>query len=82
MRTLEAMIDFDVEMQLILVLPENQMDFWENLCGEHNWAVPHLLANGGKTRFLSVQNGLELAEGELVGIHDGVRPFVSNEVME
>ena len=82
MHTLEAMQAFDAEMQLILVLPESQMDFWESLCGKHNWAIPHLLANGGKTRFLSVQNGLELAEGELVGVHDGVRPFVSNVVME
>ncbi|MCB0756357.1 MAG: 2-C-methyl-D-erythritol 4-phosphate cytidylyltransferase, partial [Flavobacteriales bacterium] len=46
MHTLEAMHHFDAEMQLILVLPENQMDFWENLCGKYNWAVPHMLANG------------------------------------
>ena len=81
MHTLEAMHHFDAEMQLILVLPENQMDFWENLCGKHNWAVPHLLANGGATRFLSVKSGLEHATGELVGVHDGVRPFVAAEMM-
>ena len=42
--------------------------------------MEYLLANGGQTRFHSVQNGLALvpdnAEG-VVGIHDGVRPFPS-----
>jgi len=42
------------------------------------------LANGGHTRFHSVQNGLALvpddAEG-VVGVHDGVRPFPSIEVI-
>lgn len=82
MLTLEAMHDFDSEMQLILVLPETQMDYWESLCGMYNWAIPHLLANGGATRFLSVKSGLEKAIGKLVGVHDGVRPFVTAEMME
>ena len=44
----------------------------------------YLLADGGATRFHSVQNGLALipddAEG-VVGVHDGVRPFVTVEVI-
>ena len=41
------------------------------------------LLQGGETRFHSVKNGLELIPGEegLVGVHDGVRPFVSAEVI-
>lgn len=81
MHTLEKMHVFDVEMQLILVLPESQLVFWGELCKSHNWSTPHELANGGSSRFLSVQNGLQRATGELIGVHDGVRPFVSNEVM-
>ena len=46
--------------------------------------MEYLLANGGQTRFHSVQNGLALvpddAEG-VVGVHDGVRPFPSIEVI-
>ena len=46
--------------------------------------MEYLLANGGETRFHSVQNGLALisddAEG-VVGVHDGVRPFPSVEVI-
>lgn len=82
MHTLQHLHEMDAAMQLVLVLPEGQMDFWEQLCYKHNWRVPHLLANGGATRFLSVQSGLALAEGKLVGVHDGVRPFVSREVVQ
>ena len=43
------------------------------------------LANGGQTRFHSVQNGLakvpDDAQG-VVGVHDGVRPFPSIEVIK
>ena len=43
-----------------------------------------MLADGGETRFHSVQNGLALvpddAEG-VVGVHDGVRPFPSVDVI-
>lgn len=82
MHTLQHLHEMDATMQLVLVLPESQMDFWEQLCCKHNWRVPHLLANGGATRFLSVQSGLALAQGKLVGVHDGVRPFVSRDVVQ
>jgi 2-C-methyl-D-erythritol 4-phosphate cytidylyltransferase len=42
------------------------------------------LANGGATRFHSVQNGLALVPDEVqgvVGVHDGVRPFPSVDVI-
>lgn len=81
MHTLETMRAFDAEMQLILVLPESQLNFWDELCESRSWSVTHDLTKGGATRFLSVQNGLLHAEGKLVGVHDGVRPFVSNQVL-
>lgn len=37
---------------------------------------------GGLTRADSVRNGLAVARGELVAIHDAARPFVSLEVIE
>ena len=43
-----------------------------------------LLTHGGSTRFHSVQNGLaqiDDLEEALIGVHDGVRPFVSEEVL-
>lgn len=83
MRTLEAFHRFDPEMTLILVLPKTQQAYWKQLCGEHHFVVKHTLADGGETRFHSVKNGLAFVpSGDgLVGVHDGVRPFVSQEVI-
>ena len=93
MRTVERFREYDKDLQIILVLPEAQQDYWKELCQQYHFPLPqqredgrglYLLANGGQTRFHSVQNGLALipddAEG-VVGVHDGVRPFPSIEVI-
>jgi 2-C-methyl-D-erythritol 4-phosphate cytidylyltransferase len=84
MRTLERFREYSADLQIILVLPEAQQDYWQQLCKEYQFEVAYQLANGGQTRFHSVQNGLALvpddAEG-VVGVHDGVRPFASIEVI-
>ena len=84
MRTIERFREYSADLQIILVLPEAQQDYWRELCKQYHFEVDYLLANGGETRFHSVQNGLALipddAEG-VVGVHDGVRPFPSIEVI-
>ena len=84
MRTMERFHEYSATLQIILVLPRAQQDYWKNLCEQYNFNLNYLLANGGETRFHSVQNGLSLipddAEG-VVGVHDGVRPFPSIEVI-
>ena len=84
MRTLERFRAYSSALQIILVLPESQQDYWRQLCEDYHFDVEHQIANGGQTRFHSVQNGLALvpddAEG-VVGVHDGVRPFPSIEVI-
>ena len=82
MHTLEVFRRYDEALQIILVLPQEQQSFWKQLCDEHHFTVKHVLAEGGETRFHSVKNGLALVNGiGVVGIHDGVRPFVSQEVI-
>ncbi|MDR1203113.1 MAG: 2-C-methyl-D-erythritol 4-phosphate cytidylyltransferase [Tannerellaceae bacterium] len=83
MHTLERFYRWDISAEIILVLPETHQPYWNMLCKELNCRIPHKLANGGETRFHSVQNGLSLVnEPGLVAVHDGVRPFVSVEVIE
>lgn len=83
MYTLEAFYSYDPQIKIILVLPESQQAYWKQLCEEHNFQVAHEVANGGETRFHSVKNGLELVSSPgLVGVHDGVRPLVSAEVID
>jgi len=84
MRTLERFREYSPTLQIILVLPKAQQDYWRQLCEEYNFSVDYQLADGGETRFHSVQHGLALipddAEG-VVGVHDGVRPFPSIDVI-
>ncbi len=84
MRTLERFRQYSEDLQIILVLPKSQQEYWQKLCKQYQFKVEYQLANGGETRFHSVQNGLALvpddAEG-VVGVHDGVRPFPSIEVI-
>lgn len=85
MRTIERFHEYDPALNIILVLPENQQAYWHQLCEEHHFSIKHQIANGGDTRFQSSKNGLALIpddEDGVVGIHDGVRPFVSKEVIE
>lgn len=84
MLTLERLHAMDPSIQLILVLPADHFELWKELCKQHSFAVPLLLAQGGSTRFHSVQNGLAQVDDideALVGVHDGVRPFVSPRVL-
>ena len=84
MRTIERFREYSEDLQIILVLPQAQQDYWQELCKEYDFKVEFLLADGGETRFHSVQHGLALipddAEG-VVGVHDGVRPFPNIEVI-
>ena len=82
MRTMEAFHTYDSAIHVILVLPVSQQAYWKELCQEYQFSLSHDIANGGDTRFHSVMNGLAMVEGNgLVGVHDGVRPFVSQEVI-
>lgn len=85
MRTIKRFREYSKELQIILVLPKAQQDYWKQLCQKYNFQEEYLLANGGETRFHSVQNGLNLipnSETGVVGVHDGVRPFPSIEVIK
>ncbi len=83
MRTIEAFYHYDNNIGIIVVLPEPEIEFWNELCKKHAFSIVHQITSGGKTRFHSVQNGLNLIQENtgLVGIHDGVRPFVSKETI-
>lgn len=70
--------------KIVVVLPSDQQEEWRKLCREFRFDIPHTMVIGGKERFFSVKNGLEMLEGSkgVVAIHDGVRPGVSNEVIK
>lgn len=85
MHTIEAFREALDDVQIVLVLPAEQHDYWQKLCKDHNFRSPELIATGGETRFHSVKNGLALLPEDdeaVVGVHDGVRPFVSRDTIQ
>lgn len=85
MHTIEAFRETLDDVQIVLVLPAEQHDYWQKLCKDYNFRSPELIATGGETRFHSVKNGLALLPEDdeaVVGVHDGVRPFVSRDTIQ
>ena len=85
MRTIERVHEYNPKLGIILVLPQSQQEYWKQLCDEHNFIISHTIVNGGETRFESSRNGLATIPDEeigVAGIHDGVRPLVSKEVID
>jgi 2-C-methyl-D-erythritol 4-phosphate cytidylyltransferase len=83
--TIEKFYQIDSQMQIIVVLPQKDMDYWEEICQKYHFSIPIKVVEGGATRYQSVKNGLTWIASQtqeaLVAIHDGVRPLVSNVVV-
>lgn len=82
--TLERFLSLSSVPHLILVLPARDRLTWETLCRAHDFYPDVQVVDGGVTRFQSVRNGLTAIHSRegLVAVHDGVRPFVSVEIIQ
>lgn len=87
LHTLAAFKTAIPNIELILVLPENQFEYWAELgklYPEIHTKTPHKLIAGGETRFHSSFNGIQAIEEQddcLVAIHDGVRPLIDRNTI-
>lgn len=71
-----------VSPRLILVLNVHFHDYWEGLCDQYDFRIPHELIKGGVTRFDSVKKGLRAVKGKgIVAVHDAVRPLLSPQLI-
>jgi len=81
--TIKAFKNNIPESEIILVLPQDQIDTWKNICDDYGFKIQHSLIAGGQTRFHSVKNGLsKVTRKSIVAVHDGVRPFVNKKTIE
>jgi 2-C-methyl-D-erythritol 4-phosphate cytidylyltransferase len=83
MYTIQAFRAYSENLNIIVVLPEDQFEYWYQLCYEHSFTEKYSLIPGGQTRFHSVKNGLESISklDGLVAVHDGVRPVIGNGII-
>lgn len=80
--TIERFRAYDDTIKMIVVLPMHDIQTWKRICEEKGYAIDYDIAVGGNERFHSIKQGLQFCDkGALVAIHDGVRPFVSSEVI-
>ena len=82
MHTIKAFYDFNPDINIVLVIPISHQIYWIELCEEYKFHIKHKITKGGDTRFHSVKNGLALVEEGLVAVHDGVRPFLSKDLIK
>jgi 2-C-methyl-D-erythritol 4-phosphate cytidylyltransferase len=84
MHTLGKMRESLPQASLTLVLPEAQISLWKELCKRYSFQIDHAVTAGGSTRTESVRNGLNAIKVDdgVVGIHDGVRPCLSVEMIQ
>ena len=80
--TIKRFLECESVDEIVLVLPEDEIDYCkEEVLYKYDLNVDYIVV-GGKERQDSVYNGLNaLKNSDIVLIHDGARPFVSNEVI-
>jgi len=58
MHTMEIFHRLDATIDIVLVISEAYASYWDMLCKELHFYIPHRKVFGGETRFHSVRNGL------------------------
>ncbi|MFI3289025.1 MAG: 2-C-methyl-D-erythritol 4-phosphate cytidylyltransferase [Rikenellaceae bacterium] len=76
--TIEAFSRALPTAEIVVVLAEDRVEYWQNLSARFDVAK-HKSVSGGEERYHSVKSGiLALSEGvDIIGVHDGARPFCS-----
>jgi 2-C-methyl-D-erythritol 4-phosphate cytidylyltransferase len=84
MHTIDAFFEYNKGITVILVLPENEISLWKELCKNHDFQRDVVIQVGGQSRFQSVKNGLSRIPDDngLVAVHDGVRPLIQPTIIK
>jgi 2-C-methyl-D-erythritol 4-phosphate cytidylyltransferase len=80
--TINTFLQSYTDMQIILVLPEEHVAAGQEIIDAFFNYNRIKITTGGRTRFHSVQNGLQLvAEESIVFVHDAVRCLLTTELV-
>lgn len=87
LHTLERFYQADHSIHIILVIAKEYIEPWKKIVKDYDITIPHEITQGGENRYQSVANGLadiskkDENEKSLIAIHDGVRPFVTKDII-
>lgn len=81
-RTIDAFARALPGAEVVVVLPAKHIAFWRDLAARFD-VKPHRTVEGGAERFHSVRRGIGAlrSDPDLIAVHDGVRPLVSEELI-
>lgn len=82
-RSISAFQNSNIVDEIVVVTRESDFDEIRNLVNKYNFSKVSAIVAGGETRQLSVFNGVvNTSENtDIVAIHDGARPLVSDNVI-
>jgi 2-C-methyl-D-erythritol 4-phosphate cytidylyltransferase len=81
--TLRNFYSFNRNFEMVVVMHQDYISFWKDLCLQFEDVPEHTVVAGGEERFHSVKNGIEAVSVDVqhIAIHDAVRPLVSHETL-
>jgi 2-C-methyl-D-erythritol 4-phosphate cytidylyltransferase len=82
MYTIEKFYHFDPKSQILVTIPEDWKSYWEELVIEQDFRIPHRVVTGGDERYHSIKNAIHYCYGDIIAVHDGVRPLVTDETIQ
>ena len=82
--TIKAFSDCQEIDKIVIVCAPEEIDYCnEEIIKKYNFQKVYSIVPGGEERYQSVFNGLRAIEDcEIVLIHDGARPFISDEIIK
>ncbi len=80
--TINAFAEALPKAEIVVVVAEDRVDYWNNLSARFSVAT-HKVVAGGAERFDSVKAGIDSLNEttEIIAVHDGARPFASRELI-
>lgn len=78
--TVSRMVSALPTAEFFLTLPVDYMEEGRRLLDQFGFSSISII-EGGVERFDSIKNALVHCQGEIIAVHDGVRPFVSDETI-
>ncbi|UIR57024.1 2-C-methyl-D-erythritol 4-phosphate cytidylyltransferase [Sphingobacterium sp. SRCM116780] len=89
MHTIEQFYASKTQPQIIVALHPEMEGFWESLCQEYQFHIPHAITYGGSSRFQTVKKGiayiknLQLQSDHCaIAVHDAARPLIAIETID
>lgn len=79
-KTVRAMCAPIVDEVIVTVSPDNEETYRRILIDDAG--LPVTLVVGGAERHISAHRGLAATSGDIVVVHDGVRPFVTHDLVD